>query len=156
VLITKKARYVLATLITISLPVFYILFNVGTPRYILLPKLHIYGTTTGLFLLALSLVFYIQFIKNVSVGVLLLLSSWTVQNIGVATYGFWNPSLKTDSWQPLPFWEAFWMGFGPDSEYWLIVLIPALLCVLLVRESDSVVVAHNKKFESDAKNARLN
>jgi hypothetical protein len=143
-------RYFTAVVIVLLLPVFYILFNVATLRYIYFPNSHIYAATACLLLLAVSLVLYSRLISIASLAVVLLLGSWTIQNIAFSTYYLWLPSLKTDKWQPLSFGESLREVIfggeivGRDALYWLVVLIPLGVCTLLLWMSGKMSNASNQ------------
>lgn len=79
-------RYFISGLIIIFLPLFYILFNTATPRYIYFPNLHIYGATISFLVIAISLIFIPKLLRAASIIALTLLSSWLIQNIGFSMY----------------------------------------------------------------------
>lgn len=152
------AKYCIAGVIILLLPMFYIFFNIATPRYIYFPHFHIYAATACLLLLALSLIFYPRYISIVSATAILLLSSWAIQNVVFSTYYLWLPSLKSEKWQPLLFWESLTTAIlggeanGVDPSYWLVVVIPLGVCVFLLLLSGKINKASNQPLNSMPRN----
>ena len=151
----RAVKYLIASVITICLPMFYILFWATTSYQIYLPQIHIYGVTLGLLLQVIFLLFYPRFVIIASTSTIFLLSSWLFQTIAFGIYYLTCACPKTETWQPLTFWEAFirvTLGHGEykyETSFWLIVLIPLAVSLFLIIQSSSVESTSNKNEETN-------
>jgi hypothetical protein len=134
----RTIRLLIAGLLLAYVPLFYVLLNAATPRYIHFPHLHIYGGTLSLLAVALTLALAVRWLHLVSGFSIVILVSWLVQNVALSTLYMWDPTLRADRWQPLPFLEALRsVLFGGGPFYWLFVLLPLAACVVLLLSSET-------------------